>query len=69
MSDKTKKRKFLNKLCPDCESKSLEIITHTVIINNVKYFEDFIECLECEYSEKIHVPARKNKDEFKEKWT
>lgn len=68
MSEKTKKRKYLNQVCPDCGSKSLEIITHIIIKDGVKYSEDRIECYECEYSEKIHISSKRFHDEFKQKW-
>ena len=56
-----KKRKHLSRLsrkCPECEG-TLEKIEYQETIRGVIYSTIFIECLMCNYSEKI--PNKRNK--------
>jgi uncharacterized protein with PIN domain len=56
-----KKNKRLGKKCPLCEG-ILEIVTRSENKQGVLYSEKYIECLECDYKEKI-----KNNHNGKEK--
>ena len=66
MGKKGKTNKYLGRRCPECEIGFLETITHSKKNGGVEYFEEFIECTECDYRQKIQV--RREKVSLDSKW-
>ena len=56
---KTVQKNNLGRHCPSCEVGRLHTIFKSNDIDGIQYGDDYIECDECDYSEKIN--AKKNK--------
>jgi uncharacterized protein with PIN domain len=67
MAEKFKKQKRLSKRCPDCGG-ILESVSHTHADDGVEYSEEYIECSECGYSEKMKSSPKRYKDYYNPKW-
>jgi len=65
--DKTKKRKTLDRPCPECEGM-LELVTFSHIDGGASYEESYIRCEDCGYIERKKIPSHKNKEAFNPKW-
>lgn len=59
---KKKKRKYLDKKCPECEEKQLFLVSRIVIKSGVEYTIKYIECECCDFSEKFK-PNKKHEIE------
>jgi hypothetical protein len=68
MSEKKKIQRFLSKPCPDCGEKTLEIVTHIIEKDGIKYSIRYEECRECEYSEELKKSSRHYRDVYNPKW-
>jgi hypothetical protein len=53
MGRQGKTKKNLGRRCPECEVGFLETIFHKKMRDGVEYTEEFIECSECDYHQKI----------------
>jgi uncharacterized protein with PIN domain len=67
MAKKFKKQKRLSKRCPECGG-ILESVSHVHTDNGVEYSEEYIECSECGYSEKMKLSPKRYKDYYNPKW-
>ena len=66
MGKHIKFKKGLGKRCPECEVGFLELTLHIKKNGGVEYSEEFIECTECSYHQKIF--NKRDKDNFNPKW-
>jgi uncharacterized protein with PIN domain len=67
MSDHKKKQKMISKRCPECGGQ-LETAMKTHEDDGVIYEDQYIECMECDYSYKIKVSPKRYKDNPNPKW-
>jgi uncharacterized Zn finger protein len=63
MSDRIKKQRKLSRACPECEGE-LEVISKTHNDNGVDYTDQYVQCTECGYNEKLKI---RYKDQYNPK--
>jgi C4-type Zn-finger protein len=67
MDNKKKFQRILEKSCPECEGFLSLVSRANVMEDGVEFSEQYIECDECGYSEKIKISHRKP-DIYNLKW-
>jgi len=58
-----KVHKTLNKRCPECSGR-LEIIEYSREIDDVIFYENYIECQDCDYTEELSNKHKRERDEY-----
>ena len=59
--NKNKIEKSLNKPCPDCGDGKLSKVVHKMVKDGVSFSEEYVECPECGYCEKLRLAKKEQR--------
>jgi uncharacterized protein with PIN domain len=54
-------QKVIGKPCPDCGGSLVKIL-HEEVRDSVRYYEEYIECEDCNYSKKLKSLIKRDKE-------